>query len=800
MSDVQRFAEVAPDLASPSLQESYTYTIPDHLQVTAGDAVLVPFGSRTLAGIVIATSFTMPADSPVSESDLRPIRSVIDGLRVPVVLFETLNWIANEYRTPLATVVSSALPPGIRSRLVAEYTLVEPFEPESLSKAQTALIERIRTAGGRISVANLGTAKSAERTAARALVRKGILEEHVHFSDPRPSRLRLLKLASAEAAERFARDMSKRRPVQTACVQALLEADAGPMTSAEISETTGASSSIVTELYSSGILVTAPMPRKDDYPGPVALNAEQQTAVVEISQSIAKGRADKYLLFGVTGSGKTEVYLRSAAEALARGKQVLYLVPEISLTPQIISQLRGRFGESVAVMHSGLSSGERLRQWRTAQRGETPLVVGARSAIFAPLDNIGLIIVDEEHEASYKQDSTPRYHVRSVSEQCAKAHGAVLVLGSATPSIETFHRTVHGAVRRLTLSRRATDLELPTVEVADLTEGYQAGSPSLLSPPLLEAIESAIKRGEQALLFLNRRAYARALICRDCGFTPNCSNCSVSLVFHRGVRQVRCHHCGLSLPAPSTCPSCNGARIRSLGIGTERVEEFVKATFPQATVGRLDRDIASRKGATEDIFARLRSGDLQILVGTQMIAKGLDFPNVSLVGVVTADVGLSVPDFRSTEKTYQLLTQVAGRAGRHRPGRVIIQTFQPEHPAIRFAISQNYEPFYESEIKDRERASYPPFVRIANVVASSERLSAAQTAIAKIASHYAGLEGLTLTGPSDCPLSRVGGFYRKHLLLKFSHNTPTNQLDLPAECRTFRDVRVTLDVDPESLV
>ncbi len=800
MNQTPRYAQVAPDVSAPIEENAYTYEIPEGMRVQPGDAVLVPFGARTVSGFVLSTSFEMPAEVSAKVQKFRAISSVIQGLNIRAELLDCLKWISSEYLAPLSSVVAAAMPPGLRPRLRTDVVLKQEKADGNLSTAQHELLELIQQNGGRMNITKLGRVKSGRRSAARALIRMGILETVSYLPEERRTREKLLRLADADSVSWFIAENLKKKPAQAACLQRLAGTQKAALTAAEISETTGASSQTIKDLFDAGMLLAAEKPAPPMDSGPNRLTSEQKNAIEAITRSIRSGEGKKFLLFGVTGSGKTEVYLRCAAEALSLGKQVLYLVPEIALTPQTISHLRGRFGNAIAVMHSAMSAGERLRHWRMAREGATPIVVGARSAIFAPLENIGLIVIDEEHESSYKQDSVPRYHVRAVAEFRAAQSSATVVMGSATPAIESFHRTTTGEIERLTLPRRATDLSLPEVSIADLREGFREGKPSLLGAKMMEALEQTFERQEQALLFLNRRAYSHGLVCRDCGHCPKCPNCSVALVFHLAVREVRCHHCGFKERAPKLCPVCGGTRIRTLGIGTEKVEEFVRAKFPGVRAARLDRDVASRRGAAEEIFLQFRAGEIDVLIGTQMIAKGLDFPNVSLVGVVMADVGLAVPDFRSTERTFQLLTQVAGRAGRHRPGRVMIQTFQPEHPAIRHAATQAYEPFFEAEIGDRKITRYPPFVRLANIVATSENYSAATAAASKIAAELSAHAELEIAGPSDCPISRLAGQYRRHLVVKFSNETATKLLESAAAPRRTGGVRITVDIDPQSLL
>jgi primosomal protein N' (replication factor Y) len=530
-------------------------------------------------------------------------------------------------------------------------------------------------------------------------------------------------------------------------------------------------------------------------------NPDQQKAITAICGAVQEGRFERFLLYGVTGSGKTEVYLRCAAEALHWGRQVLYLVPEIALTAQVIGQLRARFGRSVAVMHSNMGAGERLENWLAVRRGEAPVVLGARSALFAPFTNLGLIVMDEEHEASYKQENAPRYHSKRLVEFLARKSGAALVLGSATPSVETFHEASLGQVVRLDLPQRAASARLPEVHVEDMTELYKSGRPSVFSPRLQSLLLETLEKREQAILFLNRRAYSPFIVCRDCGHRFLCPDCSVSLALHRRERRLRCHHCGHQERAPEVCPQCGGGRVSGFGVGAERVEEFVTEAFPGARVARLDRDTTRRKGALEETFAKFRAHETDVLVGTQMVAKGLDFPNVTLVGVVAADVSLNVPDFRASERTFQLLSQVSGRAGRgSSPGEVVIQTFNPTHFAVECARRHDYEAMYAATIEERRGAQYPPFVRIVNVLVLGDDLDDVKSVSAEVGERLrASLAEATVLGPTSCPIERRSRMWRRHVLVKLAPDAdPAPVADALRDLGSHR-TRVWIDVDAYNL-
>lgn len=503
------------------------------------------------------------------------------------------------------------------------------------------------------------------------------------------------------------------------------------------------------------------------------LNAEQKNAVEQIITAGQQQKDQVFLLEGITGSGKTEVYLQAIADVLSENKTAIMLVPEIALTPQMVERFKGRFGESVAVLHSGLSQGEKYDEWRKIEQEEAQVVVGARSAIFAPLKNIGLIIIDEEHESSYKQDETPRYHARDLAIWRSKYHHCPIVLGSATPSLESRARAQKGVYQLLQLNHRAkAAAQLPAIEIVDMREEFQNHRTSTFSANLQEKIQNRLDKKEQTVLLLNRRGYSSFVMCRDCGFVLPCPNCDISLTLHMDTRSMRCHYCGHEEPIPNRCPNCGGNKIRYYGTGTQKVEEELRELYPQARILRMDVDTTRRKGAHEQILQKFGAKEADILLGTQMIAKGLDFPEVTLVGVLNADTSLNLPDFRSSEHTFQLLTQVSGRAGRaEKAGEVVIQTFNPQHYAIELAKKQNYEQFYQQEMHVRHRGGYPPYYFTVKITASHPEEQVAAKKIFQIANQLK--EVLSpqslLLGPTPSMILRVKNRYYYQLIIKYKH-------------------------------
>ena len=533
------------------------------------------------------------------------------------------------------------------------------------------------------------------------------------------------------------------------------------------------------------------------------LNPEQDAAY----QAIVDSQEKPFLLEGVTGSGKTEVYLQVIAHAIAQGKTAIMLVPEISLTPLMTNRFIARFGEHVAIMHSGLSDGEKYDEWRKIKSGKAKVVVGARSAIFAPLHNIGAIIIDEEHETSYKQDSNPRYHARDVAVWRANYHGAALILGSATPSLETRARAQQNVYQLLRLTQRANDqAEIPEVRILDMRRHLNDKSASF-SEVLLDKISEKIAKGEQVVLMLNRRGYSSFIMCRDCGFVPDCPNCDISLTLHMDTKTLNCHYCGYMTGIPHTCPNCQSKKIRYYGSGTQKVEEELSELIPEARILRMDVDTTKKKGAHERILSSFGAGEADILLGTQMIAKGLDFPNVTLVGVINADTALNLPDFRASERTFQLLTQVAGRAGRaDKKGEVLIQTFNPDYYAIRLAQAHDYEGFYQLEMDFRRKLNYPPyFYTVQLVISHQDEDQVVKKSYEIMALLKANLsEKARVLGPIPKPIARTHNLYHYQLLIKYRFETNLEQalnqvLDL-TQVPDNKKLRIVIDNEPQNFM
>lgn len=799
----------------------YTYRVEGPL--TVGEAVFVPLGNRNALGFVTAIYEATEEELGFPFAQLRTITGRVEGLALPPPVVDLCRFVAEETLCPLPVAMSAATPPGVRDRLVTAWSVVETAHPDALTPLQQEVLRVMREQGGTI-LEQKGKKLPASTTRSLRLLRgKGLVTQALRvapFAERRSAEPMLRLTPDADRVEEFLKKDGRRRPAQALTLMRLQGSTQAQLTSAEVRALAGVTETTVKALLDAKLLERvdehAPLLKRPPMPNPA-----QQLAIDAIVEAVRAKEARSYLLFGVTGSGKTEVYLRAATEALREGRQVLFLVPEIALAAQTLARLRERFGRGVAVLHSDLPPTERLQNWLRIRDGQASVVLGARSAMFAPLSNVGLIVVDEEHEQSYKQESAPRYHTKALARFLGQRHGCPVVLGSATPSVESFFEAeqaelaeaeaakggggrAEGSSRTpltlLTLPERAASARLPEVLIHDLTDGYRNGKPAMLCDPLHVAIEETLARGEQVILFLNRRAYSPFVICRDCGQQMQCPNCAISLSYHRRDRKLRCHHCGYQTSPPDTCPKCAGMRLSPFGVGTEKVEEAVAALFPDTRVARLDRDVARRKGALEETLTSFRAGQIGILVGTQMVAKGLDFPNVTLVGVIAADVSLNIPDFRASERTFQLLAQVAGRAGRGKsPGRVFIQTFNPMHAAVRSAQAHDFLAMLDSLRAERREAGYPPFRRLVNIVLSGENRPLVVKASDETLQRLRALP-IEILGPVDCAVERLQNRWRRHLLLKLPEGASAAPIGEALLGFDPKGVMVVIDVDPYNLM
>jgi primosomal protein N' (replication factor Y) len=796
------------DVALPiPVDRLFTYSIPATLRhrVEAGCRVLAPFGARKLTGVVLRVHNQSP------EQAARHILQLLD--ETPVLdpqLRKLADWIAEYYCAPIGEVLRGMLPLSGELRRSATYTLTETGRDvvRQITGTDDATVNLLRLLEQRSrSAVSLAAKEPKARDLLKPLIKRGWVELEDSSEQRDPLRASAERL-EVEFAARAAEDVKLKKPERE--LLAFLELHPGPHNLASLAEQIKRSSEAARALARHGLVRLEPEGIRpgSGFARPIpVLNTDQETAFQDIRAALEGKTFQTLLLEGVTGSGKTEIYLRSIEAALALGKNALLLVPEIALTPAVAGQFFHRFGKQVAILHSAIAEAERAEQWRRIQSGQARVVVGTRSGVFAPVRNLGLVIVDEEHDGSYKQQETPRYHGRDVAIIRAREAGAVAVLGSATPSVETRFNAEQGKYRLLRLPERIARRPLPDVDIVDMrTEFLETRKQATFSRALLDQMRQRLQNHEQTILLLNRRGFSNFMLCRACGERMQCVNCAVVLTHHRRDRRMLCHYCGYAEKIPNECPKCGSDHIQFLGTGSERVEDELHAFLPAARIARLDRDTASGKGVFESILQRFREGHIDILVGTQMIAKGHDIPNVTLVGVVLADIGLGLPDFRAAERTFQLLTQAAGRAGRgDTPGRVIVQTLSPEHYAIRFAAQQDYEQFYRKEIEFRKWLRYPPFAAFANIIVrdtDKEEALRMATQLGYVLTPPP--EGVRVMGPAEAPVPRLKSEYRYQILLKAVKRSVlrhwVKQLRAVADKEKWRATALMIDVDPVSLM
>lgn len=838
------FAQVIVDVPAKGTNRVFDYAIPPSLKfaVEAGSRVEVPFGGRVLQGYVIGlTDHTSYADSK-----LKPIIRMLD-LEPPLTeeLVTLARWMSDTYLCHLASALGAMLPGALKGkterfvvlgeaaeRMRAEENILQISDPR-----EEEICEFVKRRN-KLTSTELLNAFPNEVGLIRQLFRQGVLTERQTVKDRLSVRkvLTVFPLLSPNelqaAAERLPAQAHKQKETLM-----LIARHGEPIRLAELGERLPGAAGAAKTLAGKGLLEIREVESlRDPYAGrqfhtteALALTSEQQIVFDEIRGAVIAGRHEVFLLHGVTGSGKTEVYLQSIQSCLDLGREAIVLVPEISLTPQMVERFKGRFGDEVAVLHSRLSQGERYDEWRKIRRGEVKVAIGARSAVFAPFRHVGLIIIDEEHESSYKQEETPKYHARDVAIRRAELSGAAVVLGSATPSLESMYRAGQaegrtGRFRLLTMHKRASGGALPGVHIIDMREELKNGNRSMFSFGLYKALQERLDKKEQAVLLLNRRGYATFVMCRTCGYVAQCPHCDISLTYHQSSRTMRCHYCGYAEREAKVCPNCSSEHIRHFGTGTQRVEEELGKLFPGIRVIRMDVDTTTTKGAHERLLTAFRNKQGDVLLGTQMVAKGLDFPDVTLVGVIAADTVLGLPDFRSGERTFQLLTQVAGRAGRHQlPGEVFIQTYMPEHYAIQAASGHNYDAFAQVELQARRARSYPPYHRIILVTFTHEQVQPLMRAAGAFAedlrglgnalyggsSEHAGPEGMPsmfeVYGPVASPIPRIKDRYRFQCMVKYREDALASQLVSQAAERfeerfAKQKVLLSIDVDPQYLM
>ncbi len=757
-------ASVIVDVPAFQTDKPFDYLIPDSIQglVRPGARITVPFGNRKVQGFVIAVKETAEVEK------LKEIDELLDV--VPVLNEELLQlgfWLT---RAALCFAISAfqvMLPTAIK----ASYT-----KYLHRSEASDLPTEVLAVFKGKEKL-DLRELEPGVLTTLKPHIVNGTLEVIYEVKDKGQKKTeRVITLAinkDKATAEMEQLKAAKQKEVLTLFLQ---EKDEIPKK--DILSQLQITDAPVKALIKKGILIEVekevyrdPYAEKDFVrTEPLPLKKEQEQVLGQISKSIEANKHDTFLLHGVTGSGKTEVYMQAIDKVLQQGKEAIVLVPEIALTPQMVYRFKGRFGSLVAVMHSALSVGEKYDEWRKIHRKEVKVVVGARSAIFAPFEHLGMIIIDEEHESSYKQEENPRYHARDIAIKRGEYHSCPVVLGSATPALESFARAKKGVYRLLTMGQRMNEQSLPDVNIVDMREELRNGNRSMFSTLLFDKITDRLEKKQQTVLFLNRRGHSTFVMCRDCGYVMECPHCDISLTYHKNNQRVKCHYCNHEESLPSACSVCESKHIRFFGTGTQKVEEELTKVFPTARIIRMDVDTTSRKGAHEKLLTQFGEGKADILLGTQMIAKGLDFPNVTLVGVLAADTMLHLPDFRASEKTYQLLTQVSGRAGRHHlPGEVVIQTYTPEHYSIQLTSAGDYVDFFQQEMSVRRLHQYPPYYYITLVTVSHPDLMKAVHVTEKIVAYLRGNsgEGTIILGPSASPIPRIKDRYRYQCMIKY---------------------------------
>jgi primosomal protein N' (replication factor Y) len=730
-----------------------TYSVPaDQPMPAIGARVVVPIGPRTLTGVVLGEAAA--ADTAYT---IKPIKHVVDDHAfVPPDVVRLTEWVSEYYLAGPGATLAAALPPH---GLTARTDRFKTVRVAALTAAGLDMIDRL-------------DAHSAEPAEGPKLGKRQV--EALQLLKGSPDGLPVPELNEREIA---AATVSRLKQLGLVAIR---------------------NDRVDRDPFEHAVSAVKPHIDRD-------ATGEQQQALEQLMPLAASGSFKVALVHGVTGSGKTEVYLRLAEAVRKSGRGVLMLVPEIALTPQVAALFRARFGESVAIQHSGLSDGERHDQWHRIRRGDVDVVIGTRSAVFSPLATPGLIIVDEEHDTSYKQDETPRYHGRDVAIMRGKFANALVVLGSATPTVESYTNALEAKYELVSLNRRVLDRPMANVTVVNMRDEIAAaGDDVVLSRALVTALQARLDRGEQSLILLNRRGFAAAVVCRQCTATLECPNCSISLTVHRKGAgwSGRCHYCNFVKPVPITCEQCAAPYMERIGFGTERVEAEIRARFPDARVARVDRDTVRRKGSLVETLARVGRREVDILIGTQMIAKGHDFPECTLVGVISADVGLGLADFRSSERTFQLLTQVAGRAGRGElRGEAIIQSLLPGHYAITLACTQDYRAFYETEIKYRRTMRYPPQVAMVNVVVRGRTFEEAIGGARELADAARGSKAFAILGPAPAPLTKLRGEHRAQFFLKgTSRKAMREALQLAVSRKTALAKRISIDVDPLSML
>ncbi|MEJ6950886.1 primosomal protein N' [Natronospora cellulosivora (SeqCode)] len=745
---MSKYVEVIVDIPVNEVDKIFHYKVPTELEdrLSIGQAVLLPFANRKIIGFIIG--FT---DNPgIEDKRIKNIIKVISNISFfDDKLLELFQWMSSYYKSNLIKIIRAAIPTGVLNDKVKE----KKIKYAILNKAPEQIKEFIQ--------------KHGDKAYKQAKILELLLDKNMAIQTSELAKLAstsygTLKRLAEKGIIKIIEEKHERRP--------FMQVD--------------------TEFKKS-----------------FKATAAQSKVINRINQEIQQNKQGAFLLHGVTGSGKTEVYLQVIEYALNKGGGAIVLVPEISLTPMMVKRFYSRFEDLIAVLHSNLSLGERYDEWLRLKRGEAKIAIGARSAIFAPVKNLSLIILDEEHETSYKQGDYPYYHAREIALKRSKILNATVILGSATPSLESYYFAEKDIFKYLSLDKRVNNDSLPPVKIIDMRDELKQGNLSIFSADLQKGISATLKKGEQVLIFLNRRGYANFILCRECGEVIRCQNCDISLTYHANNNHLKCHYCEYTINVPKLCPGCESKYLRQFGLGTERLEEELKRLYPQAKIDRMDVDTTSRKGSHRHILNRLESGETDILIGTQMVAKGHDYPNISLVGVISADTILNIPDFRSAERSFQLLTQVAGRTGRgDKKGKVIIQTYTPEHYSIKAAEIHDYKDFYQKEITYRKEFNYPPFSQMVNIIIQSKYENKVISASERLNDFLNNYKGLIhdILGPGPAAISKIQNRYRWQIILKFSGYKKRNYVLSEIKNKFFskkeKDLIYSIDVDPQKML
>lgn len=799
-------AKVIVDVPASSIDQTFDYHIPEQFSqmLERGMRVIVPFGSRKIMGFVVERT---------NVSEFPKLKDIIDVLDVTPVftdeLLELGKWVANKTLCLQITALQSMLPQVLKSTYKKELVRLNeapmPAEWEALFAGRDR-IDYEEFASSTIRLHQLQKRIRDGDLLIDYLVKSRITKKYVTMIKP---------AVPTHSLEEALIDMSNKAKKQKALLHFFMENDS-PIEQQELLKKIHTSVSTVKSLEEKKLIESYkeevfrdPYNSEDIQPTePLALTEEQQEAIAPIKETVKNKVHDVFLLHGVTGSGKTEIYLQTIQDVVEQGEEAIVLVPEISLTPQMVRRFKARFGDKVAVMHSALSAGEKYDEWRRIHQKEVQVVVGARSAIFAPFENLGIIIIDEEHETTYKQEDNPRYHARDVAIHRGEHYNCPIVLGSATPTLESYARAKKGVYQLATLEHRTNEQPMPEVDIVDMRAELHAGNRTMFSRQLKDKIDDCIQKGEQVILMLNRRGFSTFVMCRDCGHVNKCPHCDIALTYHKNNYRLKCHYCSYEEAVPKTCPECESDLIRYFGTGTQRVEEALSKLIPEASVIRMDVDTTRRKGSHEKLLDQFAAGKADILLGTQMIAKGLDFENVTLVGVLSADSMLHLPDFRSSEKTFQLLTQVSGRAGRHESsGEVIIQSYTPDHYSIELASQYDFLEFFRKEMRMRKRFLYPPYFFLTLITVSHEnKIEAVQVTQKMVQMLLKRINKDTVVlGPTPSPIPRIKDRYRYQCMVKY-RNEPELRTYLKeirdhfAEEMRKNDLMIKVDMQPYHLM